>query len=319
MLGDDPKRQTTSLDGIESARLNLRPSVKTWGNPLPFLAIALTAGASQVFASSQPWLTSLSNRNRLSLAQLLVDLKGSVTILPKAQTGQLWMWSIPASLVLIALTIALKHRIARVVPAVAAIVVVLLPTIQTINGASLDVSLAVKLSALVFTIAALAAIVFKAPKTSTRLAVSGLLLAASIGIAVTQRQPKSLTELGRNTPEEAAMAMVSAAQKRDPLEGITVLTPTERNGSVKFAQTVKRYEIVLNQVRDALGLTGEPNEVSIKQTEQKGDITIVTLSPKISGAGSLIVSLLGGLPLATENVDGRWYVSAAKTVRLIKG
>ncbi len=119
-----------------------------------------------------------------------------------------------------------------------------------------------------------------------------------------------------NSASAAALRFVAAATDSDGLEALLLISPRERERGQSIAQQIEAYRGPLDVIRSAFDLSG-PTELEVVSQERFAETTIVKLAPS-SGAAGVLVDLVGGIPVATVQQNGRWYVSLSSTIDALK-
>jgi hypothetical protein len=115
-----------------------------------------------------------------------------------------------------------------------------------------------------------------------------------------------------NTASSAALRFVTAASESDGLDAMLLLAPSERERGVSLAQQIDAFSRPLSVISSAFDLSGS-TDLTVVSEERNGTATIVNLAPSSGGAGVLI-GLAGGIPIATVQQGGHWYVSLSATL-----
>jgi hypothetical protein len=113
------------------------------------------------------------------------------------------------------------------------------------------------------------------------------------------------------------MNMVKAAQSGDALVGLKLLAPSERAGAKHLGEVLSKQSVLLGQLQKLLGDSGPATTFTVSEVTTESDATIVHLVPKVSGPGSAVLAFLGGIPMAAQTTDGRWFVNVEATVKAI--
>jgi hypothetical protein len=306
------------LDAMERARI--LPSVTPQRDHAKWVLLFSTlAMMSWVLIDVVTWLGSLVNQSRVGLANIIVAYDHSIAVFPSAKVGWAWLVSrfiLPVCLVGIAL---LKGRI-RWILVVICTLTSLVPIGLSVKGGLPINWLVVLLSCLTMGFAVAAArFPRKATKLPMALAVAVLSLCAIVFMGLSTVRTSSDRKLGAATPEAAALNLVYAARDDDALKALGMIAPNERPKALKIGAALEAQRKNLARLKLALGLDGEPGKINIVSKEEQGEATIVKLAPEVRGAGSVIISILGGLPIATVRDHGKWYVSISLTLKALPG
>jgi hypothetical protein len=303
------------VSGIEEARVEVHPVRR--GSPVMWLACAAGAGGAQLVLANTPWLSSFTDRTRPELARVVEQLSGSISGLPEPRVMQAWWWSPCAALGLAALGALIGNRPLRGIICTLSIAVVSVPVVATTRS-ELSPTRDTLIASGGCCVAILLMVIQRRARWIFALLTALVLVMSAAGTVHRQRTSQEQLALGEPTPDAAALALVDAAQNRDIVRVLTLLDPAERNQTVSVASRLSTHERTIRLIRDTLGLTGAPGEVVITNVIATERTATVTLKPTTPGAGSLVIELLGGLPLQLELVDSRWYISAEATLKALR-
>lgn len=316
---------------IERARISVhQPSLAF---PLALSALVVLALAPQLLLQHSGWFRSVTKAPRPEVIASFFALNSTVKGLPGDRLTWLWVASGPLAFAALGLAVG-RRRWVTMAAGVAAAVLLGFPVwITARSGVSLS-NLA-KWGTCVSVLSALiaGAVAWKVPSGVYVRAVPRLFCAVvAVACLAAQYSARGRVSVGSASPEAAALDTVEAANQRDLLRVLLHLTPRERQVGTSLGALAASQQQTLDLVTDALGLTGEPGGVVVKSTEPSDDaspretvaageiggMAVVKLVPTITGAGSAVVNLLGGLPIAVEEVDGRWYVSSEASLKAIR-
>lgn len=316
---------------IERARISVhQPSLLL---PLALSALVVVALTPQLLLQHSAWFRSVTPAPRPEVVASFFALNSTVKGLPGDRLTWLWVASVPFAFAALGLAVG-RRRWVTMAAGVGAAALLGVPVWITARS-GVGLSNLAKWGTGVSVLSALVAgaVAWKVPSGVYVRAVPRLLcVVVAVAYLAVQYSASGRVSEGSASPEAAALDTVEAANQRDLLRVLLHLTPRERQVGSSLAALADSQQKTLDLVTNALGLTGEPGGVMVKNTApaddasqgdtvasgEVADAAVVKLVPKITGAGSAVVNLLGGLPIVVEEVDGRWYVSSEASLKAVQ-
>jgi hypothetical protein len=265
-----------------------------------------------------PWLGSGTSLSNHGMADAFIALQGSVPGLPSSTFGWVWHGAVCVVPLLVGLGIALSARVYRRLIASIVTVLVLGPVLGSLLGGVTPSLSAFAICGFVLVSVWVGALIFSPIEAGApRWAVFGFGVLVSVVLAVGVLAFPNDRLQGSESSEGAAMSMIRAAQSGDALYGLKLLAPSERAGAKQLGEVLSKQTAILRQLQKLFGDSGPATTFTVSEVTTETDATIVHLVPKVSGPGSAVLAFLGGIPVATQSNDGRWFVNVEATVKAI--